>query len=60
MGRVKVECKVSGFHPATGLDLIAGEMEVSEEQAAQLERAGFLATKRQRAAPVRPEKEKEG
>lgn len=52
----KVECKVSGYHPATGLELVAGEMEVTEEQAETLERAGFLAVgKKQRA--TKPEKE---
>ena len=55
---MKVQCTVEGYHPATGLDLVAGEMDVSEEQAAQLEAAGFLTAKRQRAP--KPEKEKEG
>jgi hypothetical protein len=53
----KVECKVAGYHPATGLDLVVGEMEVSEEQAAQLEASGFLAATKKRA--TKPEKEKE-
>jgi hypothetical protein len=53
---MKVECKVSGYHPATGLDLVAGEMDVTEAQALELERAGFL-IRRQRAP--KPEKEKE-
>lgn len=59
---MKVECVVSGFHPATGIDLVVGEMDVSEDQAAQLEAAGFLTAKRQakwQRAPE-PEKEKEG
>ena len=56
---MKVECTVNGYHPATGLDLVAGEMEVSEDQAAQLEAAGFLMKQRQRA-PKQPDIEKEG
>ena len=55
---MKVECRTAGYHPATGLELEVGEMEVTEAQAAELERAGFLATKKQRA--TKPEKEKEG
>ena len=55
---IKVECKVAGFHPATGLDLVVGEMEVSEEQAAQLEVCGFLAPAPKKRA-AKPEKESE-
>ena len=54
---VKVQCVVNGFHPATGLDLVAGEMDVSEEQAAELERAGFLAKKQRAAKPEKKERE---
>ncbi len=52
---MKVECKVSGYHPATGLDLVEGEMDVTPEVAEQLERAGFLAKKR----ATKPEKKEE-
>lgn len=52
---MKVACKASGYHPATGLDLVEGEMEVTEDLAAQLEAAGFLAKKR----ATKPEKEKD-
>lgn len=52
---MKVECTESGYHPATGLDLVVGEMEVTEEQAATLERAGLLKSKKTRAP--KPEKE---
>lgn len=54
---MKVESKVAGYHPATGLDLVAGEIEVTEEQAAVLEGAGLLATKPKRAP--KPEKKEE-
>jgi hypothetical protein len=33
---MKVLCKTSGYHPATGLDLVDGEMEVTDDQGAQL------------------------
>jgi hypothetical protein len=54
---IKVECKVDGYHPGTGLDLVAGEMEVTEDQAAQLEAAGLLSSKSKRA--TKPEKREE-
>jgi hypothetical protein len=54
---MKVQCSGTGYHPATGLDLVAGEMEVTEDQAATLEAAGLLVTKAKRAP--RPEKDKE-
>jgi hypothetical protein len=55
---MKVECRVAGYHPATGLDLVAGEMDVTEEQAAQLEAAGFLGGKqKQPRAPKAQQKE---
>ena len=57
---MKVQCTVVGYHPATGLDLVAGEMEVSEAQAAQLEAVGFLAMKQRQRAPKQPDIEKEG
>lgn len=37
---MKVQNIGVGYHPATGLDLIPGEMDVSEEQAATLEEIG--------------------
>jgi len=54
---MKVECKVSGYHPATGLDLVVGEMEVTEDHAAQLEAAGFLTIVKARAS--KPEKKED-
>lgn len=54
---MKVECKVSGYHPATGLDLVVGEMDVTEDSAEQLEAAGFLVGRKARAA--KPEKREE-
>jgi hypothetical protein len=54
---MKVECKVDGYHPATGLDLVAGDMEVTEEQAAALEAAGLAVPKKTRA--TKPEKKEE-
>jgi len=56
---MKVECTVAGYHPATGLDLVVGPMDVTEEQAAQLERAGFLAGAKKKRAPA-PDEKKEG
>lgn len=53
---MKVECKVNGYHPATGLDLVAGEMEVTEDHAAQLADAGLLVGK---ARAAKPEKKRE-
>jgi hypothetical protein len=55
---MKVQCKVSGYHPATRLDLVEGEMDVTPEAAAELEACGFLETsapKKTRA--TKPEKE---
>lgn len=54
---MKVQCVGAGYHPATGLDLVVGDMEVSEEQAATLEAAGLLVIKGKRA--TKPEKDKE-
>jgi hypothetical protein len=54
---MKVECKVFGYHPATGLDLVVGEMEVTPEVAAQLEAAGFLVTPTSKKRATKPEKE---
>lgn len=54
---MKVQSIAAGYHPATGLDLVVGEMEVSEEQATTLEAAGLLSTKGKRAA--KPEKKEE-
>lgn len=54
---MKVECKVSGYHPPTKLDLVEGEMDVSPEVAAQLEACGFLAAPKKRA--MKPEKVEE-
>jgi hypothetical protein len=53
---MKVECRTAGYHPATGLDLVVGEMDVSEDHAAQLEAAGLLAGK---ARAAKPEKKRE-
>ena len=53
---MKVQCTVVGFHPATGLDLVDGEMEVTPEQAEALERAGFL-TKKRASKPEKKERE---
>jgi hypothetical protein len=55
---MKVECRVAGYHPATGLDLVVGEMDVTEEHAAQLEAAGFLVGKKP-ARATKPEKKEE-
>lgn len=55
---MKVQCSGAGYHPGTGLELVPGEMEVSEEQAATLEAAGLLATKGKQRAP-KPEKVEE-
>lgn len=52
---MKVECKTEGYHPATGLDLVVGEMEVTQEQALTLEAAGLLVKKR----ASKPEKKEE-
>jgi hypothetical protein len=46
---MKVQNVGVGYHPGTGLELVPGEMEVSEEQAATLEAAGLLVTKGKRA-----------
>jgi hypothetical protein len=54
---MKVECKVSGYHPATGLDLVEGEMDVTPEAAAQLEASGFLAAPVKKTRATKPEKE---
>ena len=56
---MKVQNVGVGYHPGTGLDLVPGEMEVSEEQAATLEAAGLLEAKSKRRAPE-PEKGKKG
>lgn len=55
----RVICTVEGpcFHPASGLDLVPGEMEVSDEAAAVLEAAGLVSTPKKRA--TKPEKESE-
>lgn len=55
---MKVQCIGVGYHPGTGLDLVPGEMEVSEEQAATLEAAGLLTAKGKARAP-KPEKVEE-
>ena len=54
---MKVQCTVEGYHPATGLDLVAGEMDVSEEHAAQLEAAGLLTKKPRASKPEKKERE---
>lgn len=40
MKTVTVSVTEKGYHPPTGLDLKVGEMEVTEEQAAELRRDG--------------------
>jgi len=55
---MKVQNVGVGYHPGTGLDLVPGEMEVSEEQAATLDAAGLLVTKSKQRAP-KPEKVEE-
>lgn len=50
---MKVTVTTSGYHPATGLDLVEGEMDVTQEQAETLEQAGLTAatkTPKKRAA----------
>ncbi len=54
---MKVQNVGVGYHPGTGLELVPGEMDVSEEQAATLEAAGLLEAKPKRAA--KPEKKEE-
>lgn len=56
---MKVVVTTSGYHPASGLELVEGEMDVSPEHAEILDRAGLTeapkATKKRAATPENKE-----
>lgn len=53
---MKVQCKTTGYHPATKLDLVEGEMDVADEAVAELLAAGLIETQKVKRAH-KPEKE---